>query len=306
MTFQAKGKLLLSAEYMVLHGSRALALPLKKGQAMKISLLESGGSLQWEAEDSSGTWFKATLDPERWRVVESSQEEMAERLLGLLRSAAELKPAFQARLGGKKVCTLLDYPRAYGLGSSSSLLSLVAGWSGCEPLELHRRTSVGSGYDVAAAGANGPLLYWLDGDGSGSQQVSFRPPFHSQLYFAWLGHKQDTAASLDGLGKGFRPGKADIEGFTELSLSMLACEELNDFRELIEQHEQRLSGLLGIRPVSERFRDLDASVKSLGAWGGDFILLASPLGKRDLAMQLRSYGLQTVYSYKDLVHGAEI
>ena len=32
--FQAHGKLLLSAEYMVMHGATALAVPLKKGQTL--------------------------------------------------------------------------------------------------------------------------------------------------------------------------------------------------------------------------------------------------------------------------------
>src|SRR5690554_8127321 len=48
--FKARGKLLLTGEYLVLHGARALALPLNKGQSMKVAYpAQSKAFLQWTA-----------------------------------------------------------------------------------------------------------------------------------------------------------------------------------------------------------------------------------------------------------------
>lgn len=304
-TYHARGKLLLSAEYMVLHGAEALAVPLTRGQSMSVDTREGNSLLEWQAADSTGAWFSAHIDPVDWTIVDTSSREVTLRLIHLLGEASVLVPEFQAELAGRQVNTLLDYPRDYGFGSSSTLVSLVAQWSGCDPMELHRRTSEGSGYDVACADAESPIFYSNKGGESQLRAARFYPPFHAQIYFAWLGQKQHTATSLQAIRQGFRPGEEEIGFFTEISRSMASSRELGEFRNLMEDHEQRLSVLLGIPPVSERFGDLDASVKSLGAWGGDFVMIATGLEAADLFSQLARKGLQQVYTFKELVYGAK-
>jgi mevalonate kinase len=304
-TYHARGKLLLSAEYMVLHGAEALAVPLTRGQSMSVKPREGNSLLEWQAADSTGAWFSAHIDPVQWEIVDASSREAALRLIRLLSAASDLVPEFRADLAGRQVSTMLDYPRDYGFGSSSTLVSLVAQWSGCDPMELHHRTSEGSGYDVACADAESPIFYRKIGRERQLRAARFYPPFHEQIYFAWLGQKQHTATSLQAVRQGFRPGEEEVGWFTEISRSMAASRKLGEFRNLMEDHEQRLSLLLGIPPVSERFGDLEASLKSLGAWGGDFVMIASGLEEADLFGQLARKGLQQVYTYKDLVYGAK-
>ena len=61
LKYRANGKLLLSGEYLVLHGALALAVPLKKGQTLDVY---SGkpGFLQWEAYHPDGLWIQAEWD----------------------------------------------------------------------------------------------------------------------------------------------------------------------------------------------------------------------------------------------------
>ena len=124
-------------------------------------------------------------------------------------------------------------------------------------------------------------------------------------WLAWLGHKKDTASDLREMKQVFSLAGEEIRWFTEISRSMVSCKELHEFRTLMEAHETRLSGLLGRAPLSERFGEMEASVKSLGAWGGDFILIASAIEEDELVKRLESFGLQSVYRFKDLVYGAK-
>ncbi len=46
-----------------------------------------------------------------------------------------------------------------------------------------------------------------------------------------------------------------------------------EFEELLILHEKLISKAIGISPIQERlFSDYKGVIKSLGAWGGDFVL----------------------------------
>ena len=59
------------------------------------------------------------------------------------------------------ITTKLTFPRAWGLGTSSTLISLIAQWAKCDPFELLFEAFGGSGYDIACATANSPISYQL-------------------------------------------------------------------------------------------------------------------------------------------------
>jgi mevalonate kinase len=309
-SFFARGKLLLSSEYVVLQGAEALALPLKPGQRLELSRpaepkhTSAQPRMEWEASDPKGTWFRAIVDPASWEVLETSSRDLSERLVNVLKALADLRPAFLPELQGVKVRTSLDHPRDYGLGSSSTLTSLLAQWAGVDPLDLHFRTSEGSGYDVACATADGPLVYRLEKPRPQFHRVLFDPPFHARLFFAWLGRKQDTAASLASIRNGFHPGESDIKFFSHLTDAMIRASTLEAFQELMEVHETHLSALLHLPPVREKFPGFPGSIKSLGAWGGDFILLATDLKEKELRGYLEKHRITALFPYKDLVYEA--
>ena len=53
-TFAARGKLLLTGEYLVLDGARALALPTHPGQGLRVVRTDEADVLHWRSRDHRG------------------------------------------------------------------------------------------------------------------------------------------------------------------------------------------------------------------------------------------------------------
>lgn len=300
----ARGKLLISSEYLVLHGSAALALPLKMGQTLHRIRSEDPTRFSWNAWQEDELWFSADFNPSTLAIVETTDHQRAVYLRKLLQASIDLAPRFQKELSRRDVITRLDFSPSWGFGSSSTLTALMARWARVDPLDLHFSISEGSGFDVACAMADSPIIYSLDDEGPRYKPVSFNPPFADQLYFVWLGSKQHTASHLATMAGRFNPDEQSIAHFSTLTMSMLEAGELPDFRALMEEHEALLSALLGQETVSlTRFPDLQGSVKSLGAWGGDFVMIASEQERADLYNYLDKLGFTTRFRYKELVYG---
>ena len=97
-----------------------------------------------------------------------------------------------------------------------------------------------------------------------------------------------------------------IDTISALTLAMEKADDLRVFQAIMDQHEEIIGRVIRQVPVRERyFNNFKGSVKSLGAWGGDFILAATS-GPEDY---LRNYfinkGLKTIFSYDELVFKAD-
>ena len=304
--FFAHGKLLISAEYMVLHGSLALALPLHKGQTLQRLRSEDRNVFSWDAYEAENLWFSAKFNPTTLGIIETSDQEKAENLRFLIKTLIEMDPSFQRELFTWDVETVLGFSPKWGFGSSSTLIALMAEWAEVNPLDLHFRVSDGSGYDVACALAERPIHYKLREDGPHYRHVKFNPPFAKNLYFVWLGKKQSTAEHLVEMAEKINPDYQEIHHFTTLTQQMTEATELSEFRLLMEEHEAKLSELIKLDRVSvTRFPDLPGSVKSLGAWGGDFVMIATESDSETLYNYLDKKGFNTIFRYNDLVYDAE-
>lgn len=302
--FQAHGKLLLSAEYMVMHGAKALAVPLKMGQTLEIAHTESKNSFSWKAFFNNKLWFTAVFDPASLKILDTTNTEMALRLKRIIQACIEMMPSFQASLFRKDAVTRLDFSPDYGFGSSSTLISLLAEWADVNPLDLHFMVSEGSGFDVACALAHGPITYKLRDDLPQYQHIPFHPSFHENIWFAWLGKKQNTESHILEVAHKINPGFETIYKFSELTRAMIEASTLEEFRRVMEIHEDELSRILGMERVSlsSTFSSLPGSVKSLGAWGGDFVMIATEADRETLQEYLAQKGIQILYSYKELVY----
>ena len=72
--------------------------------------------------------------------------------------------------------------------------------------------------------------------------------------------------------------------------------------QVIKAHEQVVGETIGIEPVQPRlFRDFPGQLKSLGAWGGDFMLAMSEHGTKEVRNYFATKGLSVVLSYDDMV-----
>jgi mevalonate kinase len=301
--FYAHGKLLLSAEYMVLFGANALALPLRLGQSLTRYRSGNQTLFTWKAFYRDQLWFSARIDPVEVKVIHSDDLPRAEFLCRMLRACIELMPSFREDLFKWDAETRLDFSPDWGLGSSSTLTALLSEWAEVNPLDLHFMTSEGSGYDVACAIARGPILYRLRDSMPHYQHIQFHPPFSEQLYFAWLGSKQPTASHLRSLSEKIDPDYEFIHRFSMMTEAMVGSKKLIEFQDIMEEHEEVLSGLLGIERVSRtRFPDFPGSVKSLGAWGGDFVMIASDMPETELYEYLYKKDIEIIFRYKELIY----
>ena len=300
-TLKAHGKLLLSAEYMVMHGAAALAVPLTRGQQLERIRSQNRKVFSWKAYYDEQPWFRAEIDPSNLRILVSNDPEKAERLRELIAACIEMMPSFQQELFRWDVETRLDFSTQWGFGSSSTLIALMAEWAEVNPLDLHFLVSEGSGYDVACAIADGPIQYRLRDGSPHYRHVPFRPPFADRLYFAWLGTKQPTSAHLKEVR--LKPDFDTIHFFSELTRQMIQCGDAEIFGKLMDEHEKRLARHLGMERVSAlRFNGLPGQVKSLGAWGGDFVMILSGTGEKELIKYLNQEDIHVIFRYNDLVY----
>jgi len=299
--YHSRGKLLLTGEYVVLDGALALALPTRCGQGLLVSGFDGTG-LYWKSEDHEGNiWFETVFE-----LAELKKEGPAipstdtrETLLRLLQEAVTLHPGFLGRVSGKKVTTTLEFPREWGLGSSSTLINNIAQWAEINAYTLLWNAFSGSGYDIACAQHAKPLLYQLQDAVPKVTTVSFDPPFAAHLFFVYLNRKQN---SREGIAR-YRALTFDkprlIGEISEITQAILQSSRLEEFQSLLRKHEDLLSHVLQMPGIQAlQFQEYPGQIKSLGAWGGDFILAAGPANSPDY---FSAKGFNTVLPYRDLI-----
>jgi hypothetical protein len=98
------------------------------------------------------------------------------------------------------------------------------------------------------------------------------------------------------------PSNRTIQRISVLSEQMLSCNRLAKFQMLLNDHEHLVSDYIGMTPVRERlFSDFDGSVKSLGAWGGDFVMAASNLDAKETLHYFSTKGVTPLFRFNQIV-----
>jgi mevalonate kinase len=293
------GKLLLTAEYAVLDGALALALPTRLGQSLTLEAGDTPGAIQWQSMDHEGNiWFEGQFSLPNFALLRCSDEKVGLALEQVLQAAQRLSaPPPQPLL----VTARLDFPRNWGLGSSSTLIAAIARWFGVDPFQLLADTFGGSGYDVACAYAPSPILYQVHGEQATITPTRFDPPFKDQLFFVHLGQKQDSRAGIRYYREQLTDAAALVHDLSEITENILQCTELSDFEALLLEHEHRLAEAINLeRAQTLYFADYPGVVKSLGAWGGDFVLATSPWPESETREWFVLHGFDTVLGWDEL------
>ena len=157
----------------------------------------------------------------------------------------------------------------------------------------------GSGYDIANAQYNTPILYALNNQKPVVNKVDFIPSFSEKLFFIHLNKKQD---SKDGIARFKEKRKKihnEIQLVSEISRQLILEQKLSEFEKLIQEHEKIISSIIELPTVKKRlFPDYFGTLKSLGAWGGDFILAT---GNKDTPQYFKAKGYTTILRYSDMV-----
>ena len=300
-TFYSNGKLLITGEYLVLDGAKAFALPTKMGQDLIIESLGEENLIQWKSFDyDQSVWFETTLKTNE--IISNPLSIIENDVTGVLRKllfeAHKLNPEVLPNKGFA-VETHLTFPRFWGLGTSSTLINNVAQWFEIDAFELLRNSFGGSGYDIANAQNSTPITYQLLGDKPIVKQVIFNPDFTKNLYFLYLNQKQNSKAAI----ATYKSKKQDIQKvrmeIDAITNKIITVSDQFEFEDLLQKHETILSTVLEMEKVQERFfGDFKGTIKSLGAWGGDFVLVVSTANP---IAYFKAKGYNTLLHYDEMI-----
>lgn len=303
-TYYGHGKLLLSGEYFVLDGAKALALPCKFGQVMSVRHVRSNEpKLVWKSRDSHGNlWFEAEYELWRFRLL-SDENQTSLDLQKILRQARLQNVHFLREETDVIVETSVEFPLEWGLGSSSTLIYNIAQWAYVSPFELAAKTFGGSGYDIACAQSMGPIVYSNSGKGPAWQSANFRPLFKDNLYFVFLNQKQNSRREIERYRSIYMGDKqALVKKVDVLTEAMAQALDLREFENYVFEHEELVSKALDLPTVqAERFPDYWGAVKSLGAWGGDFALATSERSEEQTKLYFKQKGHDVVLRYDEII-----
>ena len=323
---------MISGEYLVLSGARALAMPVSYRQTLTVAQRPaSQPALDWRTQVKGNSWLQTRFslpdlesvtqpgegtqeadwaqreDGSQQRYAPPQQENRSRKesvrfVRNVLRAARELNPDFLAGQYHWEAVSDIGFDREWGLGSSSSLISNIAWWASADPYALFFKVSNGSGYDIACARSSRPVLYQYQGTNTPPhvETTSFNPVFGGQLVFVYSGRKQSSEKSL----RTFDPGivrPEDIRDISALSQKMAVTQNLAAFMEAMDHHERITAQYLHRTPLqADFFPDFPGSVKSLGAWGGDFFMAAADRPREEIVSYFHHKGFHTVIPFAEM------
>jgi len=300
--FYSNGKLLLTGEYLILDGAKGLAVPTMFGQHLKVTEI-SEAKLVWKSlDEKNNVWFESSVELEFLQSknnTSNSSNTILNTLLKILQEAKKMNPVFLSDSNGYAVETTLTFPRNWGLGSSSTLINNIAQWAKVDAYQLLWNSMSGSGYDIACAQHNNPITYHLEHHAPVVASINFDPPFKNNLYFIYRNQKQDSRAGIANYRKrdfNLETAKTKISTLTS---QIITCKTLKEFEQLLDVHETIVSDIIQIPTLKEAlFPDYNGGVKSLGAWGGDFMLVT---GSPEDMYYFKEKGYPTIVPYTHMV-----
>ena len=300
-TFYSNGKLLITGEYLVLDGAKAFALPTKMGQNL---IIEEGNNKEiiWKSYDADGSiWFEDTLlFSDISKEINPETESVKGTLTTILHKAFKLNPDFILNSNGYRITTELGFPKSWGLGTSSTLINNIAQWLQIDAFTLLKNSFGGSGYDIACAQNDTPIIYHLEHGNPIVEKVIFNPEFTQNLYFVYLNKKQSSKTAIAAYNINKKNNLARTIALNDLITSeVLNAATVQSFATALQKHEVQMSIILETQTIKESvFPDFNGVIKSLGAWGGDFVMAIT---ENNPTAYFTSKGYKTIVPYNEMI-----
>jgi mevalonate kinase len=235
-------------------------------------------------------------------IISALDEKTALTLQAILKSCQKQNSVFLKEKTAISVKTFNEFPREWGLGTSSTLIAMLAKWAGVNAYQVLNETMGGSGYDLACAYAEKAILYQRNDVKPNIQEVNYQPKFVENLYFVFLGKKQNSREGIKRYKESAKnnpklPSK--INAFTQ---QFVAAKTLSSLEKVIVKHENLIAKTLDLPQAKDLyFSDFWGEVKSLGAWGGDFVLVTNEKSEEELSDYLTKKGFDTVFSWEKMI-----
>ncbi len=303
MKYYSNGKVLLTGEYTVLFGSLSLAFPTRFGQDLTIEEADTGKTIEWKAYSSGDLWFQAEYAMGDFKILSTDSMERAVFLQRILRNVYTMNDGIFSNTRGYMVRTNTNFPVEWGLGTSSTLINNLSSMAGINPYQLNSCVTNGSGYDIACAGADSPIVYRKAPEGGPDYyQVTFNKPFLDHLFFVYSGKKKSTQGHISEFVRQHKKFEKEVKTINRITEEVLATNDLETFIKLIDEHEELIRSMLKVPRVQhDKFQEFHGVIKSLGAWGGDFMLAVTPGDITYVKSYFEQFGLLIIIPYKEMI-----
>lgn len=306
MKFTANGKLLISSEYAVLCDAWAFAIPTKFHQTLNIKEQTSDKeTIKWKihfAYTQENQEFTLSYDSNTgWQIVSAIGDgecrDWGKGIVNILNQIIKFGIDKKVFLG-KEFNFQIDFNHKWGLGTSSTMISLLSQYLKSNPYTLLENTFGGSGYDIACATTNKPILY--NKKNRKTLEVDWTPKFSDNIFFVYTNNKQISSVEIRKTKKYRTELVKNRCFFSELSFILSDTDSLLEFKKTVVLHERKLASILEKIPIQKNscFKDCPFVLKSLGAWGGDFIMAIGDEADKDY---FEKKGFNTIFSLKEIL-----
>ncbi len=284
---KANGKLLITSEYFVLDGAESLALPTKFGQTLEVT---ESNHFHWTSKDELGHIWIEIQD------IDNIEDKNTILLVEILKYIGI------DRMNGN-FCIHADFHKDWGLGSSSTLIALLADYFKLNPYELNQKFFHGSGYDIACAFSEHPITYKLEEPLKPSiMRTSILNSLQLNMYFLYLDKKQNSRSAIALYNQKKINKKNIANDLSQITKALLEKHEIDEWIYLLNIHEDIISKSLLLEKVSQTvLRELPYFSKSLGAWGGDFVMILTDDNPQEVKKNIQKLGFDTIFTYSEII-----
>ncbi|HTO14197.1 MAG TPA: GYDIA family GHMP kinase [Edaphocola sp.] len=298
-SFWAAGKLLLFGEYLALNGTDTLAIPLKFGQSLKVFPFEKPG-IYWESKTNDNIWFKMQSNADL-ELISFSSEQLSKRLISILKLI--FKEKMELFNQGLHFEVQSNFDLNWGFGSSSTLISLLAQWSGVDPYRLLSHSFGGSGYDIACATAHTPIIY--NRNQHHVKRIELPNSITDNLLFVYSGKKQNSQNEIQKFESALVT-ETHLKEQQSIIQQASTAKTIEIWEDAISKNEQLISKLLQRETLkSLNFKDYAYAIKSLGAWGGDFFM-ATYREEQSARDYFNTLGYPIQFNYQEIIYNKNI
>jgi hypothetical protein len=117
-----------------------------------------------------------------------------------------------------------------------------------------------------------------------------------------MGNKQNTLRSVSEYRMAAIVTPKTIESIDDITLKMTESDNIESFMRLMHEHEKILSDVLKKPAIKNSlFTDFPGEIKSLGAWGGDFIMAVTPEDDEYVKSFFEKRSMGPVFPFENLI-----
>ena len=300
MKFKSNGKLLITSEYLVMKGAMALAIPAKLDQELNV-ISTNSDFVNWKSFNKDNQiWYEEKFFLDKGALIYHGEKNKMSDLIVRLFDYIHKFNKPEKSIGNEFIWKI-NFNINWGLGSSSTLINNLSKWAKVNPYKLLFSVFNGSGYDIACCDKSNPIIFQKKDNYLSVSDTTFNPNFLNNLFLIFLNKKQDTQKSVQNFLENDQSLSEEINQMNEIVHEIENVKDITTFESLIERHEKIIANILQMPTIqNDKFPDYNNGViKSLGSWGGDFVLAT---GDEKSVDYFEEKGFNTIRKISDLLY----